>query len=158
MRARLSVAAACLAAVATAWAAAPPSLPPPPPAAPACPTAATTLAAVAPTWHAVLEGAGYGPLLAGAGAGTPPRGGLTLFAPSDAALARPVKSAQRTLPPEFERAVDPGLPFVRLPDGDVYAPEVGFSAGFPVAPPPPLDPHSLVHSLSFALPFLPGHR
>src|SRR5262249_14698995 len=46
-------------------------------------------------------------------------------------LARKIQSAKRTLPPEFERAL--GLPFVSLPDGDVYAPEVGFSHGFAVA-------------------------
>ena len=49
------------------------------------------------------------------------------------ALARKIERAQKTLPPEFERAFDAALPFTRLPDGDVYAPEVGFSAGFPVA-------------------------
>jgi len=48
-------------------------------------------------------------------------------------LARKVEHAQRTLPAEFDRALDPKLPFTRLPDGDVYAPEVGFSEGFPVA-------------------------
>jgi peptidylprolyl isomerase len=48
-------------------------------------------------------------------------------------LARPIKHAQRTLPAEFERTLDAGLPFTPLPDGDVYAPEVGFSGGFPVA-------------------------
>jgi peptidylprolyl isomerase len=37
------------------------------------------------------------------------------------------------LPAEFDRAFDPELPFAPLPDGDVYAPEVGFSGGFPVA-------------------------
>jgi peptidylprolyl isomerase len=35
--------------------------------------------------------------------------------------------------PEFESALPQHMPFTRLPDGDVYAPEVGFSAGFPVA-------------------------
>jgi cyclophilin family peptidyl-prolyl cis-trans isomerase len=48
-------------------------------------------------------------------------------------LARKIQHAQRTLPPEFERVLDPKLPFIRLPDGDVYAPEAGFSNGFPVA-------------------------
>jgi peptidylprolyl isomerase len=48
-------------------------------------------------------------------------------------LARKVLHAKRTLPGEFERVLDPKLPFTRLPDGDVYAPEVGFSGGFPVA-------------------------
>ena len=48
-------------------------------------------------------------------------------------LARKIQHAQRTLPAEFERAIDLKLPFTRLPDGDVYAPEVGFSSGLPVA-------------------------
>lgn len=49
------------------------------------------------------------------------------------ALARKVQRAQRILPAEFERPLDPKIPFTRLPDGDVYAREVGFSGGFPVA-------------------------
>jgi len=48
-------------------------------------------------------------------------------------LARKVEHAQRTLPAEFERALDAKASFTPLPDGDVYASEVGFSAGFPVA-------------------------
>jgi peptidylprolyl isomerase len=45
---------------------------------------------------------------------------------------RPVKKAKATLPAEFDRpAAD--LPFTPLPDGDVYAPEVGLSSGFPAA-------------------------
>src|SRR6185369_1810540 len=39
----------------------------------------------------------------------------------------------QTLPAEFDRALDPKIPFTRLPDGDVYAEEVGFTDGFPVA-------------------------
>jgi peptidylprolyl isomerase len=35
--------------------------------------------------------------------------------------------------PEFDMVTPAGLPFTRLPDGDVYAPEVGFSNGLPVA-------------------------
>jgi peptidylprolyl isomerase len=35
--------------------------------------------------------------------------------------------------PEFDMATPRGLQFTRLPDGDVYAPEVGFSNGLPVA-------------------------
>jgi peptidylprolyl isomerase len=35
--------------------------------------------------------------------------------------------------PEFDSPWRAQMPFTRLPDGDVYAPEVGFSAGFPVA-------------------------
>ncbi len=48
-------------------------------------------------------------------------------------LARKIQHAQKTLPPEFDRALDPKLPFTRLPDRDVYARETGFSGGFPVA-------------------------
>jgi peptidylprolyl isomerase len=61
------------------------------------------------------------------------------------ALARKIHKASRTLPPEFERALDPKLPFTRLPDGDVYAPEVGFSNGFPVARDPKSGRMWLVH-------------
>jgi peptidylprolyl isomerase len=35
--------------------------------------------------------------------------------------------------PEFDALLAPNLPFTKLPDGDVYAPEVGFSGGFPMA-------------------------
>jgi peptidylprolyl isomerase len=35
--------------------------------------------------------------------------------------------------PEFDSPIPAQLPFTRLPDGDVYAPEVGFSDGFPAA-------------------------
>jgi peptidylprolyl isomerase len=48
-------------------------------------------------------------------------------------LARKIQHARKTLPPEFDRALDPRLPFTPLPDKDIYAPEVGFSGGFPVA-------------------------
>jgi peptidylprolyl isomerase len=34
---------------------------------------------------------------------------------------------------EFDAPLDLHLPFTRLPDGDIYAPEVGFSGGLPVA-------------------------
>jgi len=46
-------------------------------------------------------------------------------------LARKILHAKRTLPPEFERPLDAKLPFTRLADNDVYAPEVGFLATFP---------------------------
>jgi len=48
--------------------------------------------------------------------------------------ARPIRTAKRTLPPEFDRSFDRKIPFTPLTDGDVYVREVGFSAaGFPVA-------------------------
>lgn len=37
------------------------------------------------------------------------------------------------LAPEFDSALPAQMPFTRLPDGDVYAPEVGFSNSLPVA-------------------------
>jgi peptidylprolyl isomerase len=46
---------------------------------------------------------------------------------------RPFKSAKATLPGEFERAIGPELNFTPAPDGDVYAPEAGWSNGFPAA-------------------------
>jgi peptidylprolyl isomerase len=48
-------------------------------------------------------------------------------------LQRKIKNAKATLAAEFDRTIDAKLPFERLIDGDVYAPEVGFSDGFPVA-------------------------
>jgi peptidylprolyl isomerase len=50
----------------------------------------------------------------------------------DPEAQRPIRSAQRTLPPEFERAAA-GLELTLLPDPDTYAPEVGFAQGFPAA-------------------------
>lgn len=58
---------------------------------------------------------------------------------------RSLGAAKATLPPEFERAITPGLPFTQLPDGDVYAPEIGFSDGFPVARDPATGKTWLVH-------------
>jgi peptidylprolyl isomerase len=51
----------------------------------------------------------------------------------DAAKARKILGAKPTLPAEFDRACGDEVPFAPLPDGDVYAGEVGFSQGFPVA-------------------------
>ncbi|MBN8728091.1 MAG: peptidylprolyl isomerase [Xanthomonadales bacterium] len=51
----------------------------------------------------------------------------------DPGRARPLGAAKARLPPEFERNTGPDLPFTPLADGDVYAPEVGFSAGLPAA-------------------------
>ncbi|HEX7326496.1 MAG TPA: peptidylprolyl isomerase [Rhodanobacteraceae bacterium] len=58
---------------------------------------------------------------------------------------RSLGAAKATVPAEFERDITPGLPFTRLPDGDVYAPEVGFSDGFPVARDPATGKTWLVH-------------
>ncbi len=49
------------------------------------------------------------------------------------------------LAPEFDSPEDPRLPFTRLPDGDVYAPEVGFTDGFPTARSSHLERQWLTH-------------
>jgi peptidylprolyl isomerase len=64
---------------------------------------------------------------------------------ADKPAARKIENAKRTLPPEFDRLLDPSLPFTRLPDGDLYAPEVGFSGGFPVARDPKANKMWLAH-------------
>ena len=51
----------------------------------------------------------------------------------DKSAWRPLGTAKSTLPPEFTVSIDPKLPWTPLPDGDVYAKQVGFSEGFPVA-------------------------
>lgn len=48
------------------------------------------------------------------------------------AKARSLGDAKKTLPPEFARP-SADLPFTLLPDGDVYAAQVGHSNGFPAA-------------------------
>ena len=47
--------------------------------------------------------------------------------------AKSMGSARTTLPAEFTRSIDASLHFTPLPDGDGYAPEVGFSDGMPAA-------------------------
>ncbi|QWT20826.1 peptidylprolyl isomerase [Bacillus sp. NP157] len=51
----------------------------------------------------------------------------------DKKKAKSLGTAKETLTPEFTRKGGKPYPFTRLADGDVYAPEVGFSDGFPVA-------------------------
>jgi len=53
--------------------------------------------------------------------------------------------AQVKVKPEFSRAIDARLPFTRLAYPDTYAPEVGFSDGFPVARDPKSKKTWLVH-------------
>jgi peptidylprolyl isomerase len=47
--------------------------------------------------------------------------------------ARPIRTAKATLAAEFSRPISDAPSFTELPDPDTYAPEVGFSDGFPVA-------------------------
>lgn len=63
----------------------------------------------------------------------------------DPRKVRPLGRAKATLPPEFTRAVTSSLPWVDLPDGDPYAPEVGFSRDFPAARDPARKETWLVH-------------
>lgn len=63
----------------------------------------------------------------------------------DKSKIKPLGSAKRTLPPEYTRAIDAKLPWTALPDGDVYAPQVGFSEGFPAARDPASGREWLVH-------------
>jgi peptidylprolyl isomerase len=58
---------------------------------------------------------------------------------------RSLGAARAKLPPEFAVPLTPSLPFVRLPDADGYAPEVGFSAGFPAARDPAAGTAWLAH-------------
>ncbi len=51
----------------------------------------------------------------------------------DAEGKRSLGAARATLPPEFTVKLSQALPFEALPDRDGYAPEVGFSQGFPAA-------------------------
>jgi peptidylprolyl isomerase len=55
-----------------------------------------------------------------------------------------VGNAQRSVAAEFERS-SRGLPFVPLSEPDTYAPEVGFSDGFPTALDPKLGRAWLIH-------------
>jgi peptidylprolyl isomerase len=57
---------------------------------------------------------------------------------------KPVGTAHRTLPAEFERPLR-GLSITKLADPDTYAPEVGFVEGFPVAADPAVGRAWLVH-------------
>lgn len=63
----------------------------------------------------------------------------------DKSKLRPLGKAEKTLPPEYTRAIDPTLPWTPLPDGDVYARQVGFSEGFPAARDPANGREWLLH-------------
>ncbi len=64
---------------------------------------------------------------------------------ADRSKMKPLGTAKKTLPPEFTRPLDRRLEFTKLPDGDVYAPEVGFSEGFPVARDPASHEEWITH-------------
>jgi len=58
---------------------------------------------------------------------------------------RPLDKARKTLPPEFTVPWTPSMPFSPLPDVDGYAPEAGFSAGFPAGRDPASGQAWLAH-------------
>lgn len=58
---------------------------------------------------------------------------------------RSLGTARAALEAELDRPVTDDLPFTRLPDGDVYAPDVGFTRGFPAARDPESGRTWLVH-------------
>ena len=59
---------------------------------------------------------------------------------------RPVTGAAKaTLAAEFARPYDAGLPFTPLPDADTYAPQTGFTDGFPAARDPATRQTWLTH-------------
>jgi peptidylprolyl isomerase len=57
----------------------------------------------------------------------------------------PVPSGIGKVAPEFDFPTPEHMAFATLPDGDVYAPEVGFSDGFPVARSPGIHRAWLAH-------------
>jgi peptidylprolyl isomerase len=63
----------------------------------------------------------------------------------DPGAGRSLGDARESLPPEFTVPLDARLPFTLLPDPDGYAPEVGFSGGFPAARDPKLGQAWLAH-------------
>lgn len=63
----------------------------------------------------------------------------------DKSKIRSLGNAARTLAPEFTRAIDAKQPWTPLPDGDVYAPQVGFSGGFPVGRNPATGQEWIAH-------------
>src|SRR6266850_658883 len=64
---------------------------------------------------------------------------------ADSQEKRPLGDAKKSLAPEFTRAIEPDLPFTALPDRDTYAPQAGFTAGFPAARDPKSKRTWLVH-------------
>lgn len=61
------------------------------------------------------------------------------------ATAKPLGSAKTELAPEFTVPISAATPFYRLPDFDGYAPQVGFSNGFPAGRNPKTKQTWLTH-------------
>jgi cyclophilin family peptidyl-prolyl cis-trans isomerase len=63
----------------------------------------------------------------------------------DKSKIKSIGTAKATLPPEYTRTLDAKLTWTPLPDGDVYAPQVGFTEGFPAARNPATGQEWLTH-------------
>lgn len=63
----------------------------------------------------------------------------------DPAKRKPLGDAEATLPAEFSASISDALSFTRLPDADGWAPQVGFSDGFPVGRDPSAGRQWLAH-------------
>jgi peptidylprolyl isomerase len=63
----------------------------------------------------------------------------------DKAKQKPIKTGKRTLKAEFTTPQSNKIPFVALPDRDVYAAQTGFSGDFPSARDPKLGQAWLAH-------------
>jgi peptidylprolyl isomerase len=63
----------------------------------------------------------------------------------DAAKKKSLGTAKAALPAEFSTAIRDDLAFTRIPDSDGWAPEVGFSLGFPAARDPATGQQWLAH-------------
>ncbi|HEY3638511.1 MAG TPA: peptidylprolyl isomerase [Rhizomicrobium sp.] len=57
----------------------------------------------------------------------------------------PLGTAKATIAAEFDRPIGPDLAFTSLPDPDTYAPQTGFSSGFPAARDPAENRTWLTH-------------
>ena len=65
--------------------------------------------------------------------------------PDPSPNAKPLGSAKAELPPEFTVPISAATPFTPLPDRDGYAPQTGFSNGFPAARDPKTKQTWLTH-------------
>jgi cyclophilin family peptidyl-prolyl cis-trans isomerase len=63
----------------------------------------------------------------------------------DKSKIKSLGTAKPKLPPEYTRTIDAKLSWTPLPDGDVYAPQVGFTEGFPAARNPATGQEWLTH-------------
>ena len=63
----------------------------------------------------------------------------------EGSVAKAIGSAKETLPAEFTVPISSAMAFTRLPDGDLYAPQVGFSNSFPVGRNPKTKQTWLTH-------------